>query len=155
MSLSTVLFALFMDGLAAELRKQGLGVDMDGRKLQTLLFADDVVIVADTPENLQRMINVVAEYSRSWRFEEHIGKCAVLTIASRSADEATEWVSHGKRETETRNKHWTFRGQRVPTSDRYKYLGLWFRNDLSWSLHAQEMANKGKEANRKLRGGTL
>ena len=33
-----------------------------------LLYADDIVLLAETPGDLQRMLQVVSEYSQKWRF---------------------------------------------------------------------------------------
>ena len=144
--LSTILFAMFVNGLAKELNDLGLGLTVGVRALTVLLFADDVVLTAANPEDLQKMIAVIAEYSRKWRFEEHIGKCAVLRCKAARVDETEEekqWNYCGTKETKTRSKHWTFLGKKVPTEKQYKYLGLWIEQGLGWELHAKKMVEKG------------
>ena len=39
-----------------------------------LLFADDVVLFAESAEELQGMLDVLEEYCRKWRFEINVGK---------------------------------------------------------------------------------
>ena len=36
--------------------------------MRLLLYADDIVMLAETQKDLQRMLDVVTEYSRKWRF---------------------------------------------------------------------------------------
>ena len=42
--MSPILFSLFINGLARELKEQGQGVDIGGRRVQMLLYADDIVL---------------------------------------------------------------------------------------------------------------
>jgi len=60
-------FLCSINGLARELKKRGQGVDIGGRRVQMLLYADDIVLLAETPDDLQRMLDVVSEYSRKWK----------------------------------------------------------------------------------------
>ena len=53
--MSPVLFSLFINGLARELKKRGQGVDIGGRRVQMLLYADDIALLAETPDDLQRI----------------------------------------------------------------------------------------------------
>jgi hypothetical protein len=135
--LSSILFDLYMDGLAQRLKALGKGLVLNGRTLASLLFADDVVLVAGSPDDLQEMINVVADYSKEWRFEENLRKCAVMKVPA-------------KGDNKKDSGSLTFLGEMISTTDRYKYLGLWFHSSLSWSVHAKEMAAKGRKANRGL-----
>ena len=61
--LSPVLFAVFIDRLAEEVKKVG-GARYGEIMLSLLLFADDIVLVADSPKVLQKMLNVVYKYSK-------------------------------------------------------------------------------------------
>ena len=66
--ISPILFSVFVNGLIKEMREkvQG-GVKVGDRVVQMLLFADDVVLLAESPEQLQEMLDVLCEYSRNSR----------------------------------------------------------------------------------------
>ena len=43
-----------------------------------LMFADDFVSLAKTPEGLQKQIDKVLEYTRKWRVTANVSKSAIL-----------------------------------------------------------------------------
>jgi len=67
--LSPVLFSLFINGMAEEVKKLGLGVSYGDEVVSLLLYADDIVLCAESKDDLQRMMNVVNEYSVKWRLK--------------------------------------------------------------------------------------
>ena len=66
--MSPILFSLFVNGLAREIKAVGKGVQVGRQKVQLLLYADDIVLISDTQKDLQSMLDCVTEYSRKWRF---------------------------------------------------------------------------------------
>ena len=75
-----------------------------------LLYADDIALLAETPDDLQRMLDVVSEYSRKWRFRVNPkkGKSEVM-VFGRKNRVAQKWMLAGKQIGET---------------NVYKYLGV-------------------------------
>ena len=68
--LSPILYALFINGLIDQLNRANLGVEITpGYILACLLYADDIVLLADDKKNLQKMLDIVSEYARKWRFK--------------------------------------------------------------------------------------
>src|SRR4051812_16334427 len=47
-------------------------------ELSLLLFADDIVMFAESAEALQAMLGILEEYCRKWRFEVNVGKSKVM-----------------------------------------------------------------------------
>jgi hypothetical protein len=72
--LSPVLYAVFVDGVVEELRRRGLGVVEEGVWVGVVLYADDMALLARSQEELEKMMAVVVEYSRRWRFGLNAGK---------------------------------------------------------------------------------
>ena len=48
--------------MAREAKALGLGVDFGGQRLAILLYADDVVLLANSPEDLQKLLDAVAAF---------------------------------------------------------------------------------------------
>ncbi len=54
--LSPTFFSIYINDLAEGVKSLNLGVPFDSEQLNILLYADDIVILAETEENLQRQI---------------------------------------------------------------------------------------------------
>ena len=74
--LSPLLYALFINGLVKKLRDSKLGVPMLKNTLETLLYA------AENKTNLQKMLDIVAEYAKKWRFEINPKKSGVVVFGN-------------------------------------------------------------------------
>ena len=61
-SMSPILFSLFINGLATDVKYLGLGVKAGGQDISMLLSADDIVRISLTAENLQHMLNEVSNW---------------------------------------------------------------------------------------------
>ena len=111
--LSPWLYASYVDGLHAALRDRGLGVWIHGRLVPILLYADDIVLMASTPEMLQASLDVLHTFSRRWRFSANLGKSNAVVFGPRGV------VPYFNR---TR-VFWQL-GETLRHADSYKYLGL-------------------------------
>jgi hypothetical protein len=109
--LSPLIFAVYIAELATEIESKVEGV-------MVLLFADDVIIVADTRKDLQKALDIAFDYSRKWRFAFNVGveKSAVLVVG-KGGGEAIH-----PRSTVLDS---FFLGEReIPFTQEYKYLGV-------------------------------
>ena len=62
-SLSPILFSVFINDLLKEVEKaEPLGYNLECGKIGGMLFADDLVGVSDSKEQLQKLIDVVYSY---------------------------------------------------------------------------------------------
>ena len=62
--LSPILFNLFIDDLACKLKAVGEGVDIGEEKLCLLLYADDIVLLSDSENGLQNMLNTLSDWCK-------------------------------------------------------------------------------------------
>ena len=60
--LSPLLFNLFVNDLAVYLKSLNVGVDIDDEKICILLYADDIVLLADSDKNLQTLLNALNDW---------------------------------------------------------------------------------------------
>ncbi len=58
-TLSPTLFDISMNNIVHEVNNLNLGINIGNRKLSILLYADDIVLLSDTEEGLQTMLNTV------------------------------------------------------------------------------------------------
>ena len=82
--LSPLLYLVYIDGLIKKLRRSGAGSSSLGRYTGTLVLADDVVLihVADTPQDLNNMLDVTHSYASHWHYSINPTKSAVVTISN-------------------------------------------------------------------------
>ena len=56
------------------------GVRVGEHKIPGLFFADDIVLMAESPKELQEMLNIVGEYGNKWRLEFSTDKGQIITL---------------------------------------------------------------------------
>ena len=78
-NLSPVLFNLYIIELAIELKKMNYGVDIGGKKVCLLLYADDIVIIAD----LQIQLDFINQWCKKWRLNITHNKSNVIHFGKR------------------------------------------------------------------------
>jgi len=134
--LSPVLFNCYINELVERLNETGLGVQVGKQTIDGLLYADDVVLMAETPEDLQKMIDVVEKFNQKWRMSLNIGMSKAMIIDS----------PHPKSPP-----RWEYRGKPVEIVKKYKYLGIWFTDKLTWDVHIEYMLDKAEKRSQSLR----
>ena len=78
-TLSLILFGLYINDLAEELNKTNKGIKLeDNLEINSLLYADDLVIVSESEEDLQSQLNVLLEWCQKWRMRINIDKTKVV-----------------------------------------------------------------------------
>ena len=115
--LSPILYSLFINDLALELKQQearGIGLPLRERtcRLTVLLYADDIVLLGESAEQLRQLMEVVAAYAHRWRFEVNHSKCGLMAFRPSGSPklEGRPRLSIGQ--------------QVIPWVDSYKYLGI-------------------------------
>ena len=130
--LSPLLYAIYINELPAELDREGCGGVRFGTKLvRCLMFADDVVLMATSASELQRMFDVVSRFAHRWRFKFNFGtdKTAVMVCGDQIG-----------------GYEWTLGGGSVPVVDNYKYLGIRLKSKGGWDLRRGELLGKARGA---------
>ena len=137
--LSPVLFNCFIDELAMKLKEADCGLYIDGRQVESLLYADDVVLMTYSAEKLQSLINVVDTFCRQWHMDINVGKSKVMI------------VNPLKQDTEVQHT-FTCRESELKQVKEYKYLGIYFTHNLSWGRHIEEAIAKATKRTDMMRG---
>ena len=102
--LSPTLFSIYINSMAAEVNQAGGGIDVAGRKIAILLYADDIVLISDSAKGLQRSMHIVTKWGRKWQCRFNRGKSQVVVFGSRRGG---GW-------------YWRLGGERVKQVDSYK-----------------------------------
>ena len=78
--LSPLLYSLFVDELLVNHSASGHGVSMDGVYCGALMYADNLVLIADSPGELQALLDIAAAYASKWRYLFNASKSFVLVF---------------------------------------------------------------------------
>jgi hypothetical protein len=140
-TLSPLLFNIFIDGLLEAVEAAGLGVPVGdgGSRIGGLMFADDFAGMEATAEDLQRLIDVAADYLRQWGMSANVSKSAVVVYGparGRGSAQGQPYTWRWGSET----------GAPIPQQDDYKYLGVRLHSNTSWASHIDALISRGKAA---------
>lgn len=119
--LSPLLFLIFIDDLAQELSVVP-GVSLPTCSLSSLLYADDIAILADDEAALQRALDIVGAWASRWR----------MTIGTGPRKTAVMRFLHGPQEGMS---PFVLAGRRLPWVSEYKYLGVTIDRGLTLQRH--------------------
>ena len=123
--MSPILFSLFINGLAKKINAETKGIKVGERRVRLLLYADDIVLLAESAKDLQKMLDIVTQYSRQWRFRVNPkkGKSEVMLFG---------------RKPRNKDRKWKLAGVEIGETSMYKYLGIELRSGLNFAHYKAE-----------------
>ena len=89
--MSPQLFGLYTEELAERLRRTGKGININGNCLNLLMYADDIVILSESKEDLQSLLDVIAGFGRDFDVKFTDEKSQVLVINGDDSDVGRTW----------------------------------------------------------------
>ena len=131
-TLSTTLFAIYINGLVEKIKNLSCGVDIAGYNVSILLYADDIALVAESEENLQAMLDCVNAWSEEW----------LMTI-----NETKTKVVHFRKASKARTSTtFTCGNKNISLIDSYKYLGCTLTETLDYTKTSKVLSDAGSRA---------
>ena len=140
--LSPLLYAIFINSLADTLKEAAANGSILGIKLSVsdqlllLLYADDIVLLAETRDDLQRMADVLARHAREWRYEVNLKKTKYMVFSTGVDGPVTSTESKSLKAqpiTYGAEKH------KIEQVKSYKYLGVLLTESLDWKQHKEHV----------------
>jgi hypothetical protein len=138
---SPFLYSCFINGLAEDLRDRGLGVQSAAGILAPLLmYADDIVLLASSVDQLREMNKVASDYAFKNRYQFNGRKSAVMSFNANRV--LTEQVC---------SEPWVLFGETVSVTTSYKYLGTEIGHNLQdWSVYLNRVLTTAKRTSEDL-----
>ena len=85
--MSPWLFNIYIDGIIREAMDEFVGgVQLSNTKVQVLLFVDDIVMVTERKEDIQRNLEVLKAAMDKWEMKMHLGKTKVMVVSRVEGD---------------------------------------------------------------------
>ena len=110
------------------------GVRIAGEIINNIRFADDIVLIGETEEEVRQMLNAVEEMCRKYKLEINADKTKIMKIG---------------REREV--LHVSLAGEPLEEVTSFKYLGHYFTQDMNHYKPLQERIKLGHVAMKNLR----
>lgn len=134
--LSPMLFALFLADIEHYFRLRGFdGLNIDSyNDILMLLYADDLVLLADSQSDLNRKLSCLSDYCRQNRLTVNVQKTKIMCFSRggfRSSLDANSFY---------------FEGSKVEVVNRFAYLGVTFTSSALFLEMARAATNKAKMA---------
>ena len=135
------MFSIFINDLAEEIKNCNIGVkleiediagNIDITVINILLYADDIVLFAETELDLQELLIIVENWCEKWRLEVNLSKTNILHIRS-------------KRKLQSRFL-FLFNKRPVPYCSFYKYLGCCINEHLDFKFTSEMQADSAGRA---------
>ena len=124
--LSPMLFNLYLNVLAVKLKSLGCGIDIDGEVVPIILYADDIVLLAENEQDLQQLLNVLNEWCKEWDMVTNLEKSNVVHFRNSSVPRTNCEFHIGNLDN-----------NKVQVVDRYRYLGIVLNEFLDFSVTAE------------------
>ena len=149
--MSPWLFNLYMDGVIREMKAGAVnaGVELctnDGKWLvNTILFADDTVLIAKSGNELQRLVNLFDSVCRRRKLKVNVSKSKVMVFERCRRDVIDFECPYRVRLESPKELDIRLNGERMGEVDEFKYLGSVFCKDGSMDGEMRERAIQGRK----------
>ena len=133
--LAVLQYGIMMDQINQAIKAKGLGIKLEGTetKIPSLLWVDDVLVIAESIEELQEMLNVINQIAAEYHIEFGMAKSQVLKIGK---EEAITMMPLGN--------------QAMTQTNTYKYLGFHQTNKNKLNQHIKATRAKCEGAYQKI-----
>ena len=130
--ISPTLFSVYINDLAQEIKRLNCGVNLDDIVISVFLYADDIVLIAPTAENLQLMLDTLNSWCRKWRLTVNPEKNKVINFRKASVNRSYFEFKCGDKNIEYTSS--------------YKYLGLGLQEHLNLNKIVSELSKSASRA---------
>ena len=127
-TLSTILFNLYVNDLVTSINNLNIGIDIGREKVAVLLYADDLVLVAETEQELQTLLNELDTWCTQNKLSINQRKSNVVHFRPHRINKSNYTFKCGDKVLET-----------VP---QYVYLGLLLSEDLDYEKMAKHVCKQ-------------
>ena len=124
---------LFVEDLEIYLQtRPDSGLCINEINIMLFRFADDMVIIGDSPEELQAILNKLHDYCSKWGLEVNTVKTKIVVFRKRGRLYA--------------NEHWIYNDIGLEVVNDFNYLGVVFNYTGSFAMNQQTLSGKALKA---------
>lgn len=130
--LSTVMFNIFINNLITDVKELDIGIDIDGQKVAILLYADDLILMSENKEDMQRLLDVLGVWCNNNCLNVNFGKSKMIHFRNQSISRS--------------DCIFKINGENIEYVSSYQYLGLVLNEFLDYNVMAKAVAKSASRA---------
>jgi len=134
--LSPLLFNLYINDMLDIFTDRSDPVDVCDRKLNALLYADDLILLSESEAGLQTCLNQLHSYCQLWKLQVNISKSKVIVF---------------NKSGRLYGQNFIYDNMPLESVKHYKYLGVFFSNSGNFSYQKMNQKDKALRAAFKLK----
>jgi len=123
---------MYINDLCMELKAIGKGVQVGEDVICMLMFADDMVLLAENEEDLQYLLSRLSQWCGKWKVVVNGDKTNIVHFRPKGCERSVFVFKCGN--------------MVLSYVDRYRYLGLWLTEHLEFECMAKEVAKAAHRA---------
>ena len=130
--ISPILFNLYVNDLANDIKDAGIGVKCGDDLVSVLLYADDICLIAESEQELQKLLDILNSWCVKWKMQVNTQKSQIV---------------HFRNNAKTRsNAVFNFGDDRIDIVSSYKYLGLVITEHMDYHVMAKMVSQAAGRA---------
>ena len=133
---STTLFALYVNSLADKIKNLNLGIKIGDTEISILMYADDIILIAETQEGLQCMLNELHTWCKRWRMTVNTEKTQIIHFRPKRSLKTKTLFHYGS--------------SLIDIVESYQYLGITVNEHLDKQVMGDKLADGATRALGKL-----
>jgi hypothetical protein len=131
--ISPLLFFLYVNDCEKEfLLKENTPIELQELSLFLLMYADDMVLLAESANELQRMLNALEIYTEKWSLSVNVGKTKVLVFRNRGSLRSDD--------------RWFYDNEQIEIVGQFCYLGLLLNFNGKFHVTQKQLSLQCKKA---------
>ena len=83
-NLAPTLFTLYINDLIPVINELDVGVSICDSKVSILLYADDIVLLSDSPYGVQQQLNILKDWLKTWHMKANVDKTKIVQFRPRT-----------------------------------------------------------------------
>ncbi len=129
---SPTAFAAYLNPLLTELKSSNIGVQIGNNKICVLAYADDLVLISECAQDLQKLLDILYEWCHKWRLIVNTDKTKVMHFRSKAKPRSTY--------------KFNVNGDPLEYVCDYKYLGTLLNEHLDYTKTAELLSSAAGRA---------
>ena len=123
--LSPTLFLIYVNDLVTEINALNCGIRFDNNVISILMYADDIVLISESTDELQIMLNSLNSWCCKWRLAINESKTKVIHLRNKNTLQTDYVFNCGE--------------NAIVCVSEYKYLRFWFNEHLDMEKSVTEV----------------